>query len=232
MSQRENARPVEGATSHLKKRGVRHLAGGLAQRASRLTAARTAPEPQQSQRDGGRIQSLLRGSIISSPLAYPDSEVGGLIYESANGGEWLGFDFRRPTESPDKPPHARHQLWSGNLYGIRLDEIEGNAADHQTSAAILDQYSLDDVLRHTSRMSMEALVEIGFVAPTTYESAYKAAGLSEQHGDDLRRRGLTDELVHTVTPKGNRLVVLLPSSLEDSTSGLDDFVVPRGFNLA
>lgn len=229
MSQRESARPAEEPMSQPKRRGVSRLAGGLT---ARLTAARTAQEPRQRTSDGGKIQSLLRGSIIASPLTYPDAGVGGLLYESANGGEWLGFDFRRPTESPEKPPHARHQLWSGNLYGIRLDEIEGNAADQQTSAAVLDQYSLNDVCLHTSRMTMEALVEIGFVAPTTYEGAYEAAGLRDQYGEDLRRRGLTDELVHTVTAKGNRMVVLIPPSPEDSNSGLDDFEVPRGFDLA
>jgi hypothetical protein len=182
----------------------------------------------------GRVQGLSEGSIIGTDLAYPDAASGGLVYEHANGGRWLGYDFKRPTELGDKRKQALpEQLAKGQLFGVMLDEVNGYDAGQKTPDSLLNLRNIDHLLRFTTA-SQESLVETGMLVPTTYREAYGEAGVYEQYAEDLDRRALTDQPIHAVTPKGNTLVLIFDGTSNASNNGpVDaDRQLDRGMRIA
>lgn len=157
---------------------------------------------------------LSEGAIIGGHLAFPDIDEEAdntsskLVYDQAHAGEWLAYEFAEP-----RPPNEREAgpLFEGKLFAVMLDEVMDNPADRKTPPTMLRLVDLDHFLK-LAAPSFEELVDCGFVEPTTYRQAYEQAGTYEQYAGELDGRGLTDQLVHTVTPKGNTLIFLLPAS--------------------
>lgn len=154
---------------------------------------------------------LLEDSIIGNPLCFPIDETY-TANKSTNGGEWLGYDFWRPTVLPvrkDGYPHSR--LFEGKLAAFILDEVKDNPASQRTPMSTLKLYRFDHVLS-IDMPKIETLVDLEFIRPTTYRDAYRRVGVYESYAADLDAKGVTDDKVYQVTPKGNTLVYLVQPS--------------------
>jgi hypothetical protein len=71
------------------------------------------------------------------------------------------------------------------------------------------------------------LVGEGMLAATTYQQAYEEVGAYEQFAEDLTRRRLNDEPLHSVTPKGNTLVWILDMSGDPDPEPKPDLALER-----
>jgi|GEM_PF-2568669 len=207
--------PLGKVADHLKGHKLQRKAANLAFKPMLRLAllAKGHPRILRDLKNPGAGQGLLEGSILGGRLAYPDEETGGgLLHTQAEAGQWLGYDFRRPTEFPQsrnqkEPPR---QLFEGKLFGIMLDEIMGNDANQKTPNSLLRITDLEHVLRFAAP-SIDTLVDNEFLVPTTYQQAYQQVGVYERYAADLSQRGLTDQPLHAVTPKGNTLIFLMPA---------------------
>ncbi len=164
-----------------------------------------------SLKNAHNMQGLFERAIISSDLAYPGAPDGGLVYECAEGGEWVGYDFQRQRErnGGDK---KRRPIMHGKLFAALLDEVNGHDPEERTPDSLLDLSTVD----HASQFVVaneKRLVTNGMLMPMTYREAYAQVGAYEQYAEDLDRRSLSDELVHTVTPKGHTLVFVLGANI-------------------
>jgi hypothetical protein len=86
--------------------------------------------------------------------------------------------------------------------------------------------NMEHLLRITPA-SVETLVGEGMLAPTTYQQAYEQVGVYEQFAEDLTKRRLNDEPIHSVTPKGNTLVWLFDMSGDPDPESEPDVVLER-----
>ena len=157
--------------------------------------------------DQEKSRGLLQGSIIGPTLCYPEPATHELIYRRPDTSAWVGFDFLRPAVFMDRP--TVRQVWEGTLAGAHIDEVRENKAEQETPTDIFDHGYVMHTLAKAPRQALE-LVVLGMLRQTTYLEAYDEVGLAEAYGSGLKQRGLADEPVYQVTPKGNTLVFLDP----------------------
>ena len=158
-------------------------------------------------RDTADIHGLTEGSILSAHLAHPAEE--GFVYEQAENGDWLGYDFNRPKDRVCRQRNGEMRLLcGGRLGGFLIEAVKANPSDVRTPTRLLNLFDLTQIYSFDF-MTGESATEAGLVMSTTYTKAYKAVGAYEQFADNLHELGVADEQVHQVTPKGNGLVFLV-----------------------
>lgn len=152
---------------------------------------------------------MLEGSIIAPRLCYPDAGIGSLIFEQAQAGQLLSYDFKRPEEFPlsvNSPTFS--QISEGSLWISAPDSIRDHPADKKTLIDLNYPLSIDNVLTADKRYP-DDLVDEGMLIRTTHAEAYESVGATD-YIDDLRARSVDREPVYQVTPKGNTVMHLMP----------------------
>ena len=155
---------------------------------------------------------LLEGSIIDADLTYPDKEKGYLTHKRAQGGRWVTHDFKRPAAFPSEARRGMlndHRV--GRLSSFILDEVIDKDEDQLTPIGLLNIAEPLHMLKFNST-SPGKLVDEGLVRLTTYEEAYDNVGLYDEFGEELHLRGVAEDSVFQVTPKGNTLIFVTRDS--------------------
>lgn len=157
------------------------------------------------------VSGLCEDAIIAPRLCSPADGQEYLKYEQAHAGHSFSYDFRRPEFFP----LSKDKRWmklerEGTIFAYMLDGIESRPEDERTHLPIGELLTLDTLMTF-DKPGIEKLREIGMIARRSHEQAYEIAG-QEQWIDELRSRGVADDPVHQVTPKGHSLIYLTKES--------------------
>ncbi|HCR55757.1 TPA: hypothetical protein DIV49_02185 [Candidatus Saccharibacteria bacterium] len=154
---------------------------------------------------------ICEDGIIGGRMCLPDEQHDHLTYRTANAGQWMSYDFRRAEFFP----HVAEKLGDnfslydeGILTALLLEGLASRPVDARTELTIDEMISFETVLS-SDKPGISTLLELGMVARRSHEDAYEQAGATA-HIDELRIRGVAQEPVYQVTPKGHGLI-----SLED-----------------
>lgn len=148
---------------------------------------------------------LLEDSIIGNPLYYPFDEQS-VIQGTMSAGEWMGYDFHRPYRLPvRRDGRALRQRQEGKIIAFMLSDLKGRPGHVPTSSTFFKPHVVDHALSFDAP-GIEVLVAEEYVVPTTHIAAYRRAGVYERFAVELDAKGIGEEPVYQVTPKGNSLI--------------------------
>lgn len=152
---------------------------------------------------------LIEGAILGGSLLIPDEDQENIIYKQAAPGEFMAYDFNRPREFPKTYKKYNYSLdEEGSPFAFPIDEVKDSSPDQLTPTGLFRLFTADHALTFVKPTLEELIESYGFVAPTTYEEAYDAAGLYDEFAEDLASRNHARQQIYTITPKGNTLVFL------------------------
>ncbi|HEX8762885.1 MAG TPA: hypothetical protein VF733_03965 [Candidatus Saccharimonadales bacterium] len=150
---------------------------------------------------------MLKGTIISEKLLYPDQEQpDGVSYHHACPGRWLAYDFHRPEVLGPKKKGPTRQLFGGKLLTYMLEELRGQPGNEESPPFNFFDIVQGLVVYHPG---IGQLVEEEYVTPTTHQEAYRQVDAYEEYADAMHSRGVADDRVYQVTPKGNAMIFLV-----------------------
>lgn len=147
---------------------------------------------------------LLVDSIFQSSL-YTPGEGRTLSLIAADAGRYVSYDFRRT--SVFKNPYDI--VTKGKLASFPIDEISTlKKEEYAPPFELFNIYHLAAFEFSTiDRLADQELVE-----HTTYQDAYKKAGLYDRYATHLHIAGIAELPAYRVTPKGNGLIFLMKDS--------------------
>lgn len=163
---------------------------------------------------------LSEGSFVGSNLWVPHF-YSGIFYNvdlSALPGVWFCQDF----SNENKP------IRYGSLFSEITSEMINNSPDELTPFKPIA--SIDDVAALSSTDS-SLLLNRGLLRWTSYEQAYRNAGILDKYAKDLEREGILEEQILTVTPKGNGRVWCMSISGSGTPKTKEDHVPVFGGGL-
>jgi hypothetical protein len=197
---------------HFRKHRGQKFFAELGLRAVLWMYAKTQGYSASEMRNPAEIAGFIEGSILDYKLCYPDETTGQLLYKQADAGRLLGFDFNRKAEFPIAAKQREIVSFSeGRLFGMCVEHVKDNPVDQRTPVDFVNIFNIDHVLTLDTYNPNE-LVDLELLTRKTYLTTYDEAGLATKYATDLRSRGLADEKVYQVTPKGNALLHLTPDS--------------------
>ncbi len=149
---------------------------------------------------------FIQGTMIGTQLCLPAGET--LRYAKAPGGLWLAYDFNRPQVFPKA--HRRGTLrrsYQGSIVAHCVEQIADQPPDTLTPTTKYDLFNADTLLTQDTYTPAQ-LVAHGFLTATTQARAFENVGRAADV-PLLESRGVANDPVFQVTPKGNALVRLV-----------------------
>jgi len=94
---------------------------------------------------------------------------------------------------------------------MNLNEVQGNPGDLLTPTGTLNVFDWNH-LKTWDIASLDDLLGDEFLEETTYEVAYRRAGVYEAFAAAIHVLGIAEKNLYQVTPKGNAIVYLIRDS--------------------